>query len=89
MLKDSHSTENAGKNYFGKLIIFMKWMNKWQTKIHTAELSILEQSVTYVNTANQKLKHYKSLSTDLIPTEPTQADSNALHTKIHKLQVSI
>jgi len=53
--------------------------------MHIAESLLPEPSCFQIETVIEKLKRYKSPSTDHIPAELIQAGGNILHSEIHKV----
>jgi hypothetical protein len=89
LLADSHKILNRWKNYFSQLLNVHKVSDYRQTEIHTAELLVPGPSPFEVETAIEKLKRYKSPSSDEIPAELIQEGGETLRSKIHKLINSI
>ena len=58
-------------------------------ELHTAEPLVPEPSAFEVQLAIEKLKSYKSPSTDQIPAELIKADSGKIHSGIRKPIISI
>jgi regulator of sirC expression with transglutaminase-like and TPR domain len=73
------------ENYFSRLLNVHRVSDVRQIEIHTAEpLVPLE-----IDTATEKLKRYKSPSSNQIPAELIQAEGETLWSEIHKLINSI
>jgi len=59
-----------------------------ESEIHTTELLVPKPSFNGVQTVTEKLEHFKSLDTDLIPAELFQAGSRTC-IQVYKLIVSM
>jgi len=69
LVADSHSILARWRKYFSQLLNVHGVNDVRQTKIHTAEPLVPEQSGFEVKLAIEKLKSHKSPGTDQIPAE--------------------
>jgi hypothetical protein len=76
VLAYSQSILNRQKNYFFQLLNVHGTDDVWQIKMHTAEPLVPKLSPFEVEIGIEKLKRYKSSSTDQILAELIQAGGN-------------
>jgi hypothetical protein len=84
LLAVSHNILNRWKNYFSQLLNVHYVSDVRQIEVHTAEPLVPGPSRLEIETANAKLKKYKSQGSDKI-----QAGGEILLSAIHKLINSV
>jgi len=89
LVADSHSILARWRKYFSQLLNVHGVNNVRQTKIHTAEPLVPEQSAFEVKLALEKLKSHRSPGTDQIPAELIKPGSRTIHYEIHILIIYI
>jgi hypothetical protein len=89
LLAGLRSALNRWKNFFNQVLNVHGVHDVRQMDIDTAEPLVPEPSLIEVETANGKLKSYKSPDTDQIPAELIKSGGETLCSEIHRLTCSI
>jgi hypothetical protein len=85
LLADPHKILNRWKSYVCQLLSIHKAGDIRQTEMHTAEPFVPETGASEVEVAIGKLKRYKYLAVDQIPSELIHAGGKTLCSEFHKL----
>ena len=86
---DSHSILATWRYHFPQLWKIHGVNYVRQTKIHTTESIVPEQSALYFEITVGKMKRHKSPGIDQIPTELIKAGGRTIRSEIHTLIISI
>jgi hypothetical protein len=86
---DSHSILARWRNYFSQILNVHGANDVRQAEIHTAELLVLEPSVSEIELATENLRSHKSPGIDQIPAELIKAGGRTISCEIHKVIISI
>jgi hypothetical protein len=89
LVVDSHSISARWRNYFSQVLNVHGVNDVRQAEIHTAELLVLEPSVSEIELAIEKPKSHKSPGIDQIPAELIKAGGRTISCEIHRLIISI
>jgi hypothetical protein len=89
LVVDSHNILARWRNYFPQVLNVHGVNDVRKAEIDTAELLVLEPSVSEIALAIEKHKSHKSQDIDQIPAELIKAGGRTFRREIHKLIISI
>jgi UDP:flavonoid glycosyltransferase YjiC (YdhE family) len=89
LVVDSHSILARWRKYFSQTLNVHGVKDVRQAEIHSAELLVLEPSVSEFELAIEKIKSHKSPGIDQTQAEQFKAGGRTISLKIHKLIISI
>jgi hypothetical protein len=89
LVVDSHSILARCRNYFSHVLNIHGVNDVRQAEINTAELLVLEPSVSEIELAIEKLKSHKKPGIDQIPAALIKAGGRTISCEIDKLIISI
>ena len=84
LVTDSHSMLVGWRKFFSRLLNTRGFIHVRQTETPTAEPLVSEPSAFEVEMTIEKLKRYKSLGTDKIPSELFKAGSRKIGSEFHE-----